>query len=63
MELCEAGAGVARLVVGRLGVGSAGGGAGGGGGERGDAREETRERGDDPPAPSLVGRVQCFRLG
>ena len=59
-EFPEDVAGFERLVFESLSVESASGGASGGGGET-DAREETRE--DDPPAPSLVGRVQCYRLG
>jgi hypothetical protein len=64
-EFSEDVAGFERLVFESLSVESASGGsalgASGGGGET-HAREETRE--DDPPAaPSLVGRVQCYRLG
>ena len=60
-EFSEDVAGFERLVFESLLSESASGGYASGGDGETDAREETRE--DEPPAPSLVGRVRCYRLG
>ena len=60
-EFSEDVAGFERLVFESLLSESASGGYASGGDGETETREETRE--DEPPAPSLVGRVRCYRLG